>query len=174
NTKFDGVSFTRSFFSSYSARPAILPISWKLFGSASFVMRSRIVSRPPSYCRLTRSGPPSSSANASRRRRSSISRSQLMEAPAEGPDSFRARSVGGWGARRGPPMCFGHGVALRARAVRFGAVELLVRARDGILAVVGDVLHALMELRAALLAVPREAIVFTAAALALADEHERP
>src|SRR5439155_20818783 len=66
-----------------------------------------------------------------------------------------------------------HVFALRARAIRLGAVELFVRARYRILAIVGDVRDALVELRAALLAEPREAIVLAAAPLALEDEHER-
>ena len=77
-TKFEGVRATRSLLALYSARPAIFPISWKEPGSASLAMRSRMVSRPPSCWRWTRSGPPSSSANASRRRSSSISFCQSL------------------------------------------------------------------------------------------------
>src|SRR3989442_15246872 len=60
-----------------------------------------------------------------------------------------------------------------ARAVRLGAVKLFVGPRDGILAVIRDVLHALVQLGAALLAEPREAIVLVSAALPLEDEDER-
>ena len=75
-TKFEGTRSARSLLPSYSARPAILPISWKLPGSAISATRSRMFSRPPSFWRRTRSGPPSSSARASRRRSSSSSRCQ--------------------------------------------------------------------------------------------------
>src|SRR5215475_6238774 len=125
NTKFDGVSFTRSFRPSYSARPAILPISWKLPGSASLAMRSRMVRRPPSCCRLTRSGPPSSSANDSRRRSSSISSCQSI-----GPRPYHPRG-------RGPPSAFAGPLHERLALVvehadqRAAVAQLLVRRAVG-------------------------------------------
>ncbi|GIR72504.1 MAG: hypothetical protein CM15mP75_0160 [Flammeovirgaceae bacterium] len=66
----------RSLLSSYSARPAILPSSRKESESAICSTRSRIVRRPPSFWRFTRSAPPSSSQKASRRFNSSSSGSQ--------------------------------------------------------------------------------------------------
>src|SRR5437660_8167737 len=78
NTQFAGVRFLSSPCSSYSARPEIAPISWKLFESTSFSMRSRTVSRPWSRCRLTFSTPPISRANASRRASSSSSGFQII------------------------------------------------------------------------------------------------
>jgi hypothetical protein len=55
----------------------------------------------------------------------------------------------------------------------FRAVELLVGARDRILAIVGDLLDALVKLSSALLAEPGEAIALVRPALALEDEDER-
>src|SRR5437660_7646023 len=78
NTQFAGVRFLSSPCSSYSARPEIAPISWKLFESTILSMRSRTVSRPWSRCRLTLSTPPISRANASRRARSSSSGFQFI------------------------------------------------------------------------------------------------
>src|SRR5262249_5059286 len=63
--------------------------------------------------------------------------------------------------------------AAAAGAMGLGTVELLVRARDRILAVVGHVLDALVKLRAALGAVPREPVVLVGPTLPLEDEHER-
>jgi len=63
--------------------------------------------------------------------------------------------------------------AAATRPIGFRAVELLVGARHRILAIVGDLLDALVELSAALVAVPREAIALVGSPLALEDQHER-
>ena len=60
--------------------------------------------------------------------------------------------------------------AAGARAILLGAVELFVRARDRILPVVGDVLHALVQLIPALLAEPREAVALVVAPVPVAHQ----
>src|SRR5215472_15945069 len=71
-----------------------------------------------------------------------------------------------------PSWARGHVAAATAGAVRFRPVELLVGARDRVLAVVGDLLHALVQLGTALVAEPGEAIALAGATLALEHEHE--
>src|SRR5215831_7470063 len=71
-----------------------------------------------------------------------------------------------------PSWARGHVAAPAAGAVRFRPVELLVGARDRILAVVGDLLDALVQLRTALVTKPGEAIALAGAALALEHQHE--
>src|SRR5688572_3543660 len=73
NTKFEGRNSRRVPSSSYSPRPASMPISWKVAGSARRSMRSRTVSLPNWCWRATFSAPPICRASSSRRRSSSIS-----------------------------------------------------------------------------------------------------
>ena len=111
--KLDGVRWVSRRSSSYSATPAVLPISWNDPLSATASMRSRTVILPKKCCRSTLSGPPSASANASRRRSSAISGSQLMatsstlgivERPAnDGPGEGRS-----WAEPRSRPPRIGH------------------------------------------------------------------
>src|SRR5712691_6257668 len=62
--------------------------------------------------------------------------------------------------------------ALSTGAVGLAAVELLVGARDGILPIVRDVLDALVESSATLLAVPREPVLLLRPPLALEHQDE--
>ena len=112
-TKFEGVKPVRLPASSYSARPASRPVSWKLPGSSRRSMRSRTVSRPASRARATRSSPPIRSAYSARRAISSSSGFQdtarwYSLAPDEGAGPrLRRRDLG-----------------QRARGLRRGAADL--------------------------------------------------
>src|SRR5689334_12818801 len=113
---------------------------------------------------------PVPSANA-RATRIAISRvtSLLLSASGEFclPASVRRRGVA-------PSRRDGTGRHVPTLAARAALVpELGVRLRHGIAAVVRNVLHHLVELRPALLAVPGEAIVLVVATRALQHEHER-
>src|SRR5688572_6637303 len=57
-------------------------------------------------------------------------------------------------------------------AVGLAAVELLVHARDRVLAVIGDVASRLVQLRPTAGTIPEEAIALVRTTLALHDEHE--
>src|SRR5215831_254166 len=78
---------------------------------------------------------------------------------AHAADAFghRARCSGFGGRSRGDVAAAGAG------AILLRAVELLVGARHRVLTIVGDLLDALVQLGAALGAVPREAIAFVRA-----------
>jgi len=80
-TQLAGVNLLSLPSASYSALPAIDPISWKLCSSMRRSMRSRTVSRPPSCWRCTLSGPPISRAIRSRALSSSSSVCQLICRP---------------------------------------------------------------------------------------------
>src|SRR5579859_2305802 len=63
----------------YLGKPASPPHSSKLPASRRASILSRTVSRPASFCRLTRSGPPIFRASSSRRRSSSTSGCQVTD-----------------------------------------------------------------------------------------------
>src|SRR5215467_15887514 len=97
---------------------------------------------------------------------SRMTSSRNVVEPASYP--WRRAPLSGFGGRsRGDVAAAG------ARAILLRAVELLVGARHRVLTIVGDLLDALVQLGAALGAVPREAIAFVRAPLAFELQDER-
>ena len=113
-TKFEGVKLSRWPASSYSARPASAPVSWKEPASSRRSMRSRTGSRPASRCRATRSSPPICFASSVRRAISSSSGFQVIAARIAFDPARRSREGARARLRRGDLRQRARGVPVTA------------------------------------------------------------